>query len=439
MQVSRISDAWADEPLDAIAWYEGLQLLPQHFQQWERRLERMIGRHANGWMGYGWGIDRIEWDVSAIARGRVRVVRAQGVFPDGLVFNLLPESDSRLELELAELPMGTRVRVALAVARRSFVERGAQVSRFSSLRSRAVADWRDSEEQATLQFEAPNVMVRVHDDSSLYAQLPFLELERTSAGWLNREFHPPAVEMFADSPCLAQLHALSLRLRRLLEKVQPHVTRIDAVPAALEVFEALSPMLPTVEAMCATPCAHPFQWYMVLAELAGAISVAARVVPPAFHPYEHSDLSHSLMTIRVWVDAKLTELDSLDLRPVTLEAHPFSLQGEFWASDVIEQRGRYGIVLQLDFEDISSDVHAWIDHTLICAEHDVARCRERRIRGLGRRYLQSFGGLHASHGRCYLEVEAPAQAEKARLMLLAPIAAQGVRLQHVHLLRAKGK
>lgn len=75
-----------------VVWSEGMFLNPQHFQQQERYLERLIEGKCAAYGAYGWGLQELEVDQQLLGLGKVSIVRARGVFPDGTPFSI-PEVD----------------------------------------------------------------------------------------------------------------------------------------------------------------------------------------------------------------------------------------------------------------------------------------------------------------------------------------------------------
>lgn len=76
-----------------VVWSEGMFLNPQHFQQQERYIERLIDSKCSAFGAYGWGVHEIEIDQQLLSLGKVSIIKARGVFPDGTPFSI-PDADS---------------------------------------------------------------------------------------------------------------------------------------------------------------------------------------------------------------------------------------------------------------------------------------------------------------------------------------------------------
>ncbi len=56
---------------------------PQHFQQYDRWIERLVEGRVQGLLGRGWGVRRLIIDKDALALGRISVVDIDAILPDG--------------------------------------------------------------------------------------------------------------------------------------------------------------------------------------------------------------------------------------------------------------------------------------------------------------------------------------------------------------------
>src|SRR5207245_10210780 len=75
-----------------VIWSEGLFLLPQHFQQQERYVERYVETRCRSLVPHGWGFTEIEFERDLLSIGKAALRRLAGVFPDGTPFQL-PDDD----------------------------------------------------------------------------------------------------------------------------------------------------------------------------------------------------------------------------------------------------------------------------------------------------------------------------------------------------------
>jgi type VI secretion system protein ImpJ len=82
---------------DVLHWYDGMLLLPEHFQAAHRRQEMLGGYLARTVAPHGWGVRSL---AMRIAEPKLQVAALEAVMPDGLVVQYRGSDDEPLELDL---------------------------------------------------------------------------------------------------------------------------------------------------------------------------------------------------------------------------------------------------------------------------------------------------------------------------------------------------
>ncbi|MCG8671491.1 MAG: type VI secretion system baseplate subunit TssK [Pseudomonadales bacterium] len=88
--------------LNKVVWSEGMFLRPQHFQQQERYMERYVDQRSNALHAYGWGFHQLVLDQELLKQGKIAIVSASGVLPDGTPFNIPQDDETPAVLEIPE-------------------------------------------------------------------------------------------------------------------------------------------------------------------------------------------------------------------------------------------------------------------------------------------------------------------------------------------------
>ncbi|HET9646036.1 MAG TPA: type VI secretion system baseplate subunit TssK [Burkholderiaceae bacterium] len=76
-----------------VIWTQGMFLLPHHFQQETRYLEHLIDMRVRNIGPHAWGFTELALDDALLPLGRLGIVRASGVLPDGTAFRI-PQTDA---------------------------------------------------------------------------------------------------------------------------------------------------------------------------------------------------------------------------------------------------------------------------------------------------------------------------------------------------------
>ena len=76
-----------------VVWGEGLFLQPQHLQQQERYLERLVRTSVAGGRPFFWGLSQLTLDTDKLTLGKLALRAAAGILPDGTPFSLPDDTD----------------------------------------------------------------------------------------------------------------------------------------------------------------------------------------------------------------------------------------------------------------------------------------------------------------------------------------------------------
>lgn len=105
-----------------VVWSEGMFLNPQHFQQQERYIENYVNGKCSAFGAYGWGVHEFTLDRELLKLGKLSIINARGVFPDGTPFNFPDIDDPPPVLEVPANSHDMVVYLAIPVKRPGAVD-----------------------------------------------------------------------------------------------------------------------------------------------------------------------------------------------------------------------------------------------------------------------------------------------------------------------------
>lgn len=82
-----------------VIWSEGMFLQPQHLQQHDRYVERLIEGRTQPIAAYHWGFATLTLDEAALSLGKIAIANAKGIFPDGTPFDFPADGAGPLPLD----------------------------------------------------------------------------------------------------------------------------------------------------------------------------------------------------------------------------------------------------------------------------------------------------------------------------------------------------
>lgn len=442
MDFDLLSTGLADknEAITQIAWFEGLQLLPQHFQSLDARLDGLLRRKMLSSSPYSWGIDRLKIDAQVLGRGILRLALVAGCFPDGLIFAWNSLRDGTVECAL-EIDTDT-IRYALAVPREDFAEKGIDVGRYTQFVAPPLADRANRDEKAVIVRLLPNLSIRRWDAlNPLYVQIPFIEVTKTATGFVATSFHPPAVRLIPGSSCEEEVANLIRLLRTKATQLStlpvPTLLNSEYGPGLNWILSLLTSGLPRLEVQLAGMVTHPYELFLSLCVIAGAVSALRGKAPDYFPPYNHADLSASISGVVEFISEIV---QPIGMNPSRWSEDPFIFADGEWTGSVSTRpkQGELLILVVFDQETAESTVSSWVQHALICFSDEKNRCRQARVRGLVRRKQSTLEvGLEATPGQCYICVDVTGvfEATEKKLIIAGSDERSGLTLARVSLMK----
>jgi len=98
-----------------VVWTEGMFLRSQHFQQFDRYVEKLVRGRVNGVRAHAWGFAELQINRELLTTGRFAVSACRGVLEDGTPFNIPEDVDHPPPFDLPENTRNCIVYLALPV------------------------------------------------------------------------------------------------------------------------------------------------------------------------------------------------------------------------------------------------------------------------------------------------------------------------------------
>lgn len=392
------------DALYPVAWFEGLQLLPQHFQCTDSRIEHLMRRNADGCAPNHWGVDRLVYDEVALSSGKLRVLEVAGQFPDGLVFEYAASEHGALEFDFGSLPWSGALRIALAVPAVTYRDGASAVKRYHQHFGAPLADQADPDEKAVIGRMRPNLSLQAWGrDAGHHCQLPLVEITRTGDGFATTGYHPPTIRLVRGSAAQELATRVALRLRAAAELVKGQAVP-DRLPPQYSngmgwIMSCLVSGLVTLENVLADATAHPRELHLALCAVAGSVAPLAGCVPPSFPAYDHLDIGASIERL---ADFVLNNIPALRMADRLWFEMGFDTGDDGFSRVHLPEnytRNSVAIMFTLTEPDVDEQVSEWLKTALISTAGQAAQCRKLRVKGLMRKEVAAVEDLRIVVGR----------------------------------------
>ncbi|MCK6432481.1 MAG: type VI secretion system baseplate subunit TssK [Burkholderiaceae bacterium] len=288
-----------------VIWSQGMFLQPHHYQQECRFVESLVDARARAAHPYGWGYADLVLDEAQLALGRVGLIRAVGILPDGTPFSIPDHDALPPPLEVTDDLKGELVYLAAPLARAGVTEvdfgdgQGDDMCRFRVLDAELRDHTNATDDPEPIQTGALALrLLRERDASDGYALLGIARvLERRSDGQLvlDRAYLAPQSRIEASgqlSAVAGLLHGLiQQRGRQLAARMGQLGHGLSEVGDFL-MLQTLNRAEPVFRQFAGAPSVHPWTFYIGCLQLAGDLATFSgnRRHPPDYPLYRHDDL-----------------------------------------------------------------------------------------------------------------------------------------------------
>jgi type VI secretion system protein ImpJ len=287
-----------------VIWSQGMFLQPHHFQQEARFVEHQIDRRVRAAQPFAWGFDEIVLDEAQLALGRVALLRASGVLPDGTTFSI-PDGDGLPAPYAVPADLQNEV-VCLAVplARPGNTEvdfgdgAGDPMSRYAVSDATVRDQVNAADDPEPIQLGAPRLkLTRAREADDGHARLGIVRVtERRADGQLvlDRGYIPPQTRIEASgqlSATASLLHGLVQQRARTLGSQMGQLGQGVSEVADFMMLQLLNRSEPLLRQYAAGPSVHPWWFFTTLLQLSGELaSFSEERHPPEYPAYRHDDL-----------------------------------------------------------------------------------------------------------------------------------------------------
>ena len=288
-----------------VIWSQGMFLQPHHFQQEARHVEYLVDLRVRAAEPHAWGFSELVLDEGLLALGRVGVVRASGVLPDGTPFSMPTLDAVPAALDLQPDMKGELVCLAAPVARVGVTEidfgdaAAPELCRFRATNEELRDHTNAVDEPEPIQTGALNLsLIRARDASDAYSVLGVARVVERRADnqvVLDRGYIAPQTRIEASAQLSATaslLHGLIQQRARLLASRMGQLGHGVSEMTDFLMLQALNRAEPVFRQHAGAPHVHPNEFHLACLQLAGDLATFASDSrhPPEFPLYRHVDL-----------------------------------------------------------------------------------------------------------------------------------------------------
>lgn len=322
-----------------VIWREGLFIKPQHFQQQQRHSDYALHARLSALSDYFYGLQSLAINEDYLGFGRIALVGATGILPDGTVFNIPNDDVLPTPLEVTDASVANQkvyLALPLSVSGVNEVNQGGQVATRLQAHRHDVRDLH-SEGGDVVSLEVGRVSLRLmleREDRSAYASLAIARIldKRPDGGLvLDPNFMPCSISVSAI-PTLKRFLGESAglvaeRARSLSQRIAAPGQQGVADVAEFMMLQLLNRAQPQLSHLARLGTLHPERLHESLVQLCGELMTFTDEsrLPPEFPAYRHDDQQVSFEPVMLALRQALSTVLSPRAVSIQLRKHQYGI------------------------------------------------------------------------------------------------------------------
>ncbi|MBV6751394.1 type VI secretion system baseplate subunit TssK [Pseudomonas chlororaphis] len=346
-----------------VVWSEGMFIGTQHFQQHDRYLENLIDARSRPLAVGAWGFSELLIDQGLLAQGKLAIVSARGLLPDGTPFNIPHDDLAPSPLTIDESLRDGLVYLALPLKRagsRDTVDEGEELGGARYLSQ--VREVRD--DNAPFENRAPVALgsralrlLTAEDGLGDYAAIGLVRVKEKRADRalvLDDSYVPPVLDVTASKPLAAFRSELLGLLHQRGEALAGRVVASGAGGASeiadFMLLQLVNRAQPLISHLNQISPLHPERLYSELVSLAGEFATfsSSGRRPAAFPAYQHDALALSFAPVMQALREALSMLIDSKATPIPIVEKAYGIHVAMLADRGLIDSASFILVVRAD-------------------------------------------------------------------------------------------
>lgn len=381
-----------------IQWHDGMALLPQHFQQMELRWSQVLAHHIHLASTNHWGVQGLVFDEVTLPDGLLRLLEAELVMPDGLIFHYSAREGNAPPAEVdlsAHKPLSSREEISIQIALPARLEGisplRAASPRFRPLEGVTATDDNTDDNPVEIPRLVPCFQLTVGQHlPPHHVGFPLAKIYFVDGAFKRGDYTPPCFFIEETShlwtKCRTTTRLVREKALALSEKWQNQMGT-SLLRETAEMLKPLVTVLPPLEALIGSQHVGPFELYQTFLDAAGVIAqLDLANVPPRFQRYDHNDIDACLLPVLAYIEQSLERLST------EYAIFPFKKNDKFFSFKLnpsyfaatkelfVGLRAKPGIQAQ--------HIEMWMKDAVIASDEALQKVQTKRITGAPRQLVE---------------------------------------------------
>lgn len=216
-----------------VIWHEGMLLMPQHFQQQDRYIKRLINQFNSALCPHTYGIIHLEFDEILLERGELAIKYCQALLPDGTYIDIPSKDKAPIPVKLDHSSDKKLFFLGIPKAKeQGYESKDETISNHETRYSIEEISIRDSHASlsyastpALLKVGRLNLLLLEEGHSKNYCSIPLTQINYISNHQyvLEETYIPPLLNIYASKLIQKSLHKLENFLRISIKTISEKI------------------------------------------------------------------------------------------------------------------------------------------------------------------------------------------------------------------------
>jgi type VI secretion system protein ImpJ len=295
-----------------VLWKEGLFVKPQHFQQLAHATQAGMQQRISSLSDACYGFSELRLNQEYLSFGKVAIIQARGIMPDGTVFDIPGDMPAPPPLEIPAQAAHQVLYLSLPLRSASALEVRWPQSQANSRYLAQPTPIKDTHspdgDTETLDLAVPNLQLKLHgDDRSAYTELALARvLDKRADGSLvlDERFYPTSLSLQAVPALQRFLEEVTGMLRERARHIAARVCSPGQSGVAdvtdFNLLQTLNRLHPWFQHLARRSNTHPEQLYIALSQACGELVTFTddQRLPEDYPAYQHDNLLASFQVLQ---------------------------------------------------------------------------------------------------------------------------------------------
>lgn len=382
------------------AWYEGVMLTQQHFQQWQQYI-RYDQHHYWQQNTCIWGLTRLEVDESALENAHFKVLACEAVFNDGRTIHYEDQYHQSLDCRLDDC----REDVVPVYLAWPFQQMAKGLTGYPDksdtygyyVQYESVKDHYDPDREREVAFVYPNLYLTAGAKPENATYLQIAEVVRMPSGeWqLSSTFIPSCLNLSVSSALLGRLdniiQFLEGKIRFIRDKqhdIGDYIQFIQSDFAYFLLNSVMSRYLPLLQHYVDVTTIHPEKVYLTLQQLLSELGVFdASQTLSAYTPYDHTDLGGLFQRLESNIKQLVSQALPINMQKITLYKTSEAIRETAELDEKLLHQHEFYLSVQLNLDDLNW-VKRFMEQVKIASSQDLGSLVGSALRGVPLKHIQ---------------------------------------------------